>query len=292
MAKKNEPKEEAFSEEELDDLIEIFLEIEGPDEKTFRRLNQFIQLYFSPTVTGLNNIPDEPTLFIGNHAMFGLDGMILMPTVYETTGRFLRAMADKLWFQTPTGEKLAGNGIVLANPKVCSALMEAGEDILVFPGGAAEANKTAEQKYSLVWRERYGFVRMAAQHGYNIVPFGLVGPDDWYDRLMEGHELRDSKVVKLLQKFGILGEIREDIVPPIPKGLFNTLLPKPQKCYLAFGEVVEVPDCRGKKSVSQAIQKKVRAETAERVEALVADMLQTRSENRHTESALRRYLTR
>ncbi len=292
MAKKDEQKKADFSEEEIDELIEMFLEIDGPHEKTFLRLNQFVQLYFSPTVIGANHIPDEPTLFIGNHAMFGLDGMIIMPTVYETTGRFLRAMGDKAWFQTPTGKLLAGNGIVLGDPRVCSALMEAGADILVFPGGAAEANKTAEQKYSLVWRERYGFVRMAAQHGYNIVPFGLVGPDDWYDRLMEGHELRESKAVRLLQKLGVIGEIREDIVPPIPRGMFNTLLPKPQKCYLAFGEVVEVPDCRGKKTVSQAIQKSVRAETAERVEALVADMLLARSQNRHTESALRRYLTR
>ena len=280
-----------FSEAEIVSLIEQFLAIDGPNEKSFKRLNSFIQRYFSPTVVGLDNIPDEPTLFIGNHAMFGLDGMILMPTVYHRTGRFLRALADNAWFQTGTGEKMAASGMVLGHPDVCSALMEAGHDLLVFPGGAAEANKTAEEKYSLVWRERYGFVRMAAQHGYNITPFGMVGPDDWWDHAIEGRDLLNSKPVKLLQKLGIIGQIREDLVPPLPRGLFNTLLPKPERCFLAFGEPIQVPDCRGKK-VSMAIQKSVREETAGRVEDLVADMLMMRARNKHKEGTLRRLLTR
>ncbi len=294
MAKQNKTRKgnsPTFSEEEIANLIEKFLAIEGPNEKSFGRLYAFIQRYFAPTVVGLENIPDEPTLFIGNHAMFGLDGLILLPTVYQETGRFLRSMADNAWFQTSTGEKLATNGMVLAHPEVCGALMEAGQDLLVFPGGAAEANKTAQQKYSLVWRERYGFARMAAQHGYNITPFGLVGPDDWWDHAIEGRDLLQSKLVKLLQKMGVIGEIREDIMPPIPRGLFNTLLPKPERCFLAFGEPIEVPDRRGQK-VSKAMQKSVRQQTADSVESLVSDMLLMRAQNKHNEGLVRRLLTR
>jgi 1-acyl-sn-glycerol-3-phosphate acyltransferase len=286
-----QPNAATFTEEQIADLIDTFLAIEGPDEKSFERLHKFIQFYFSPTITGLENIPDKPTLFIGNHAMFGLDGMILMPTYYHETGRFLRAMGDNAWFQTPTGEKMARNGMVLGHPEVCSALMEAGEDLLVFPGGAAEANKPADEKYSLVWKERYGFVRMAAQHGYNITPFGMVGPDDWWDHAIEGRDLLHSKPVKLLQKLGVIGDIREDIVPPIPRGLFNTLLPRPQRCFLAFGESIEVPDCREKK-VSRAVQKSVREQTAGAVESLVSDMLLARAQDRHNEGRIRRLLTR
>jgi 1-acyl-sn-glycerol-3-phosphate acyltransferase len=253
-------------------------------------MHKFIQTYFAPTIVGVENIPEEPTLFIGNHAMFGLDGLILMPTVYHETGRFLRGMGDNAWFQTGTGDKMAANGMVLGHPQVCSAMMEAGHDLLVFPGGAAEANKTAKEKYSLIWRERYGFVRMAAQHGYNITPFGLVGPDDWWDHVIEGRDLLNSRPVKLLQRLGVIGEIREDIVPPIPRGLFNTILPKPERCYLAFGEPIKVPDCRGR-TVTRAIQQSVRDETAHRVESLVGDMLLARSQNKHSEGRVRRFLT-
>jgi hypothetical protein len=90
---------------------------------------------------------------------------------------------------------------------------------------------------------------------------------------------------------GVIGELREDIVPPIPRGLFNTLLPKPERCFLAFGEPIEVPDCRGKK-VSVAIQKSVRKQTADEVESLVSDMLLMRAQNKHTEGPIRRLLTR
>jgi 1-acyl-sn-glycerol-3-phosphate acyltransferase len=118
-----------------------------------------------------------------------------------------------------------------------------------------------DEKYSLVWRERYGFVRMAAQHGYNITPFGLVGPDDWFDHAIEG------------------------------KDLLNTLIPKPQRCYLSIGEPIQVPDCRGK-TVTKAIQKSVRAETADKVESLIADMLLLRAQQKQDEGWLRRLLTR
>jgi 1-acyl-sn-glycerol-3-phosphate acyltransferase len=294
MAKKKEnqgSKQTTFTDEEIAALIEKFLAIDGPDEKLFKRLNGFIQRYFAPTIVGLENIPEEPTLFIGNHAMFGLDGMILMPTLYHETGRFLRAMGDNAWFQTGTGEKMAAGGMVLGHPAVCGALMDAGHDLLVFPGGAGEANKTAEEKYSLVWRERTGFVRMAAQHGYSITPFGMVGPDDWWDHAIEGRDLLKSRPVKLLQKLGVIGEIREDLMPPIPRGIFNTLLPKPERCFLAFGEPIEVPDCRGK-TVSMAVQKSVRDQTARSVESLVGGMLKMRAQNKHKEGTIRRLLTR
>ncbi len=285
MAAKQSP----FTEQELEEMIDQFLAIEGPDEKAFAKLNKFIEFYFSPTLFGQENIPEGPTMFVGNHAMLGLDGMILMPTIYYHTGRFVRALADNAWFQSGAGAKMQKQGMVLANPAVCSALMERGEDLLIFPGGAAEANKTAEEKYSLVWRERYGFVRMAAQHGYNITPFGLVGPDDWFDHAIEGSELRRSWLGKLLEKRGI--ELREDIVPPIPKGIFNTLLPKPQRSYLAFGEPIKVPEYRGKK-VPKKVQQSVRQETSDKVESLISDMLLQQAQQKHTEGRIRRYLTR
>ena len=281
-----------FSAEELRELIDIFLAVEGPDERSLKRQYAVIKPYFSPTVVGLDNIPAEPTLFIGNHSMFALDAVIMLPTVYHETGRFLRPMADNIWFGSMPGKKVAAGGMVLAHPDVCAALMEAGHDLLVFPGGAAEANKPEEERYSLVWRERYGFVRLAAKHGYNITPFGMVGPDEGWEHVIEGQDILHSKLVELLQRMGLVGDIRDDILPPLPRGVFNTWIPRPQHCYLAFGEPIEVPDRRGKKGLSDRIQKTIRKQTASRVESLVDDMLTMRREHRGEDSALRRLLTR
>lgn len=281
-----------FSDAEIAELIEYFLAVKGPDVKSLKRQYAVIKPYFSPTVVGLDNIPDEPTLFIGNHAMFALDAVILLPTVYHETGRFLRPMADNIWFSIAAGKKMAAGGAVLAHPDVCSALMEAGHDLLVFPGGAAEANKTAQERYSLVWRERYGFIRMAAKQGYNITPFGMVGPDDGWEHVVEGHDILHSRLVKLLQGMGLIGDIRDDILPPIPRGVFNTWIPKPQHCFLAFGEPIEVPDRRGKKGVSERIQKSIRKQTADSIESLVKEMLAMRTRHRSEDGTLRRFLTR
>ena len=91
---------------------------------------------------------------------------------------------------------------------------------------------------------------------------------------------------------GLVGEIRDDILPPIPRGVFNTLIPRPQHCYLAFGKPVDVPDRRGKKGLGERIQKSVRRQVAASIESLVDDMLALRSERRGGDSALRRLLTR
>ncbi|MEZ5571079.1 MAG: lysophospholipid acyltransferase family protein [Halioglobus sp.] len=281
-----------FSEGEIKELIEIFLAVEGPDVAAQKLQYSLIKPYFSPTVVGLENIPEEPTLFIGNHAMFALDALILLPTVYHETGRFLRPMADNIWFHTAAGRKMVRSGVVLAHPDVCGALMEAGQDLLVFPGGAAEANKNASERYQLVWRERYGFLRLAAKHGYNITPFAMVGPDDGWDHVLEGEDILHSKLVKLLQGIGLFSGLRDDIVPPLPRGVLNTWLPKPQHCFLAFGKPIDVPDRRGKKGLAERIQKSLRKQVAGSVEALIDEMLNMRRQRRSEESSLRKFLTR
>ena len=287
------PRKDAFSAREIDQLIELFLSFDKPSPTLTRGLYRLLESYFKPTLVGVENVPDEPTLFVGNHAMFAVDGLILMPAIHKATGRFPRGMGDNILFQTGVGELLAKQGLVLAHPRVCSALMATGQDLIVFPGGAAEANKSSADKYTLQWKQRYGFARMAALNGYNITPFGLVGPDEWYDQALEGRELRDSGLFRLLKRMGVIKpDFREDLLPPIPRGMFYTLLPKPQRCYLAFGEPVQVPDYSGRKRIPKTVQEEVRAQTAHRVEQLIADMLLLRAQNKPRESALRRYLTR
>jgi hypothetical protein len=47
-------------------------------------------------------MPDRPCLFIGNHALFGLDGLVILPVLLEELGRFLRPMGDKFLFSDPS----------------------------------------------------------------------------------------------------------------------------------------------------------------------------------------------
>ena len=92
-----EKKSRQFSDEEMDAIIEKCRAVEDVGELGSERVYGLVKRYFSPTVVGLEHLPERPTLFAGNHSAFGLDGFILMPTLYYETGRFVRAMGDNAW---------------------------------------------------------------------------------------------------------------------------------------------------------------------------------------------------
>jgi 1-acyl-sn-glycerol-3-phosphate acyltransferase len=279
---------------EMAKLIEKARAVKDVGALGSERVYRLVRRYFSPTVVGLENIPERPTLFVGNHSGFGLDGFVVCPILYHEAGRFVRGLGDDIWLQNTTvGDLLINSGMIPAHPEACSAMMEDGHDLLVFPGGAHEALKPSSKRYTLQWRDRYGFVRMAARHGYPITPFGLVGPDEFYDHLIESGDFLDSWLGKLLKKAGVITENwREDLLPVIPRGLLSTLLPKPQHCYLAFGKPIAVPHYPQKSTVPKPVLKRVRGETADAIDALLRDMLLLRAQERHRDSSLRRYLNR
>ena len=253
---------------------------------------QIVKRIFNPMVTGAQNIPKEPCLFVGNHSLFALDGAIIRPIFLKELQRFPRAMGDKFLFSIErVANILVKKGIVMGHPDVCGALMDARQDLLLFPGGAYESVKPKSKLYELQWKERYGFVKLAATHGYTIMPFGLVGPDEFYGHLMEGQELPDTALGKLLTHLGVLNNnIRSDMIPPIPIGSLGTALPKPQRCYLGFGKPINLSRHKGKTLSKKTVQA-VRAQASQAIENQLTQLLIKRERDKGKESFLRRLLT-
>jgi 1-acyl-sn-glycerol-3-phosphate acyltransferase len=271
--------------------IEMALAVEPPASSEQGMSYRLTKLLFNPVLVDTDNIPERPCLFVGNHSLFALDGMVLGPVMLHELGRFLRPLGDRFLWNDKTEQNLLNQGAVIGDPLVGSALMENGHDLLVFPGGAHEATKTAKQKYTLQWKERYGFVRLAAQHGYTIMPFALVGPDEFYNHLMEGRDLPDSALGKLLTRLGLLSEdTRADMLPPIPAGALGSLIPKPQRCYLQFGKPVDTSKHAGKKLTKKQMQT-IRGEVSGQIEKMLAELLLLRAQNRGQDGLLRRLLT-
>lgn len=281
----------AFDEEGLARHIEMALAVPTPVSSSKDLMYRVIKRLFNPVLVDTDNIPDQPCLFIGNHSLFALDGMVLGPIMLHELGRFLRPLGDRFLWNSSSEERLLKMGAVIGDQQVGSALMEHGHDLLVFPGGAHEATKTAAEKYTLQWKERYGFVRLAAQHGYNIMPFALVGPDEFYSHLMEGEDLPDSTLGKLLTGLGMLGEdTRADMLPPIPRGALGSLLPRPQRCYLQFGEPIDTSEHAGKTLGKKQLQS-LRGRVGGEIERMLAELLLLREQNRGSDGLLRRLLT-
>ncbi|MEZ5571699.1 MAG: lysophospholipid acyltransferase family protein [Halioglobus sp.] len=272
--------------------IERALSVTAPRSLEMEIGYRVVKRLFNPMVIGADRIPSRPCLFVGNHSLFALDGAVITPLFLKELHRFPRGMGDKFLFANRRiAEFLLANGLVMGHPKVCTALMEDQQDLLVFPGGAHEAVKPASQLYQLQWKERYGFVKLAALHGYTIMPFGLVGPDEFYDHWIEGQELPESTVGRLLTRLGLLTEdIRYDILPPIPLGSLGTPFPKPQRCYMGFGQPIDLSRYKGK-SIAKKTLHSLRDQVAEQIELQLSELLVTREQHKSEDSLLRRLLT-
>jgi 1-acyl-sn-glycerol-3-phosphate acyltransferase len=185
-----------------------------------------------PLFFGLERVPaDRPLLFVGNHTLFGmLDVPFLFAELWQTHGIFLRALGDHAHFAVPVwGELMKRFGVVDGTRENCAALMERGETILVFPGGAREVAKRRGEENKLLWRDRTGFARMAVQHRCTIVPFAAIGVDDSFSIVADADDFFRTPVGKLARSLGL----REDFVPPltIPE-------PLPERFYFRIGEPI------------------------------------------------------
>jgi len=276
----------------LQSHIERALAVKAPQGLEIDIAYRLVQRLFSPVITGTENIPKRPCLFVGNHSLFALDGAVLTPIFLKNLRRFTRPMGDKFLFTNRAiADYLLSTGIVMGHPEVCSALMEAEQDLLLFPGGAYEAVKPVSQLYELQWKDRFGFVKLAARHGYTIMPFGLVGPDEFYGHLIEGQDLPHTVLGRLLTRLGVLhADTRNDILPPIPLGTLGSIFPKPQRCYLGFGQGVDLSRYQGK-SLSKKTLQAVRTEVATEIETQLTELLATREQRKGQDSLLRRILT-
>jgi 1-acyl-sn-glycerol-3-phosphate acyltransferase len=289
LDKDNDPLAQA---EALERHISIALDVPEPRGLELELNYQVVKRLFNPMILGADNIPDKPCLFVGNHSLFALDGWVLGPVMMKELGRFVRGLGDKFLFASEgIGDAVLKRGAVMGHPEVCSALMQDGRDLMVFPGGAHEAVKPASEMYELQWKERYGFVKLAAKHGYTIMPFGMVGPDEFYGHMMEGQDLPESKLGQVLKRFGVLNDkTRPDMLPPIPVGALGTMMPKPQSCYVGFGQPLDLSEEKGKRLGKRKLHE-IRTRVAEQIETQLAELLFAREQHKGSDSLLRRILT-
>ena len=189
-------------------------------------------------VDGLENLPgDGRFLLVGNHTSAGTPEIVLTPYfVHRHLGVRVRGLADKRFAQLKgLGRDLvAAAGAVPGQPDVGAEMMRRGETLLVFPGGGRDMLKFKGEEYQLQWEGRSGFARLAIAHDYPIVPVGLVGGDDVYRSLAERGGTWERMTRGLGERLhGLAG-----VGVPMVRGLGPTLLPRPQRMYLRFGQPI------------------------------------------------------
>ena len=163
-------------------------------------------------------------------------------------------------------------------------LMQAGKSVLVFPGGGREVMRRKGEAYTLIWKQRTGFARLAIEHGYDIIPFASVGPDDALKILLDGNDVMATRAWQWLAEHTPINNYtrKGDMLPPLVRGIGPSLLPKPQRYYLGFGPRISTVDVQGQQDdadVAWAIREQVATAIEAQIDQLKAYRQQDRRQN-------------
>ena len=257
------------------------------------KATEILRAYFDPRFFGMDNISaDRPTLFVGNHPLFAADYPLMMAEIYHQKGIKLRALGDHWHDKIPIWRNLIKEvGAVDGSPDSCSKLMEAGEHLVVFPGGAREALKRKGEAHQLIWKRRFGFARMAIKHGYPITPFASKGADDIFHILWDSQDIMDSRLGSFLKASGLASVFLRngEFIPPVVRGIGFSLIPKPERFYYSFGEPIDTTRVKGKYEDQECLNE-LREEVAEALNTQMAILLHLLNQDT-AYSPLRRLLT-
>jgi len=197
-----------------------------PSVASMERVFGLYQMLLIPEVHGAERIPalphgNQPLLFVCNHALGGIEMPIFILQIYKKTGIFVRGLSDHIHFAVPVWENILRYfGAIDGTREHCEFLMSERHPLLVYPGGGQEVfKKKTDKPYSLLWKERTGFAKLAISHNYTIIPCCTVGTEDMLGIL------QDVPVGWFRKDFSI-----PIITPPPPN--------KVQKIYIWFGDPI------------------------------------------------------
>jgi 1-acyl-sn-glycerol-3-phosphate acyltransferase len=228
-----------------------------------------------PYVSGADALPpDGRFLLVGNHTQFIGGEVLLVPHfVRRAIGARVRTLADRRIGERPglSRDLMTAYGGVVGAPDAARELMREDETILVFPGGGREIAKFKGEEYQLNWSGRAGFARIAAENDYPIVPVGLVGGDDVYKSLFT----RDSLAGRLIRTVSTRLSGNSDMAMPVMRGVGPTLIPRPQRMYLRFGQPIETTRPTGASADDWVAA--VKGRTQDSLEKILQELLEIRA---------------
>ena len=211
-------------------------------------------------VVGLEKLPKGGALLVANHS-FGWDVVVPMAAIARRLSRRVWVLGEHAWWKVPVVRRIAAAvGVVDGTPENADRLLEAGELVLVLPGGLREAVKPRELRYQLLWGRRYGFVRLALRNRAPIVPLASIGTDELFDFV--GNPYKRGK-----------SWLGRDIPVPLPK----RILPIPHRVRIRFliGEPVPCDDPEAATDLAKV--RRLRREVEGALHELIEDELARRA---------------
>lgn len=254
-----------------------------PPSKSFvRNFMLPFKFYFAPQFYGLEELDvTRPALYVTNHNVLGvLDGYPFGTELYLRKGIILRALADTNHFRIPVWRDFVKErlGVVEASRANCHALMQEGESIVVYPGGTREICRKKGEKYVLKWSDRKGFVKMALQHGYDIIPVAAVGAEEAFTIVQDADDFLKTPIGKFLTFIGVSKSVFKEgeLIPPIVRGVGDTIIPRPVKLYFKFGKRISTKRLKAKVEDEETLNE-VKGKVETQLLALINELHQLRN---------------
>eukprot|EP00127_Corallochytrium_limacisporum_P005626 Clim_evm5s210 gene=Clim_evmTU5s210 len=124
-------------------------------------------------------------------------------------------------------------GLVTSSMESARNVLSVGNSLAVLPGGIAEMCMSRPDREQLYLSRRRGFIRLAMQHGRDIVPVYCFG---------------GNRIIGMVTT-GIWGALNDwlqtkyQLIIPIPYGRWNLIVPRKHPITFVFGEPLVVPNC-------------------------------------------------
>ena len=215
-----------------------------PDLKGYPFIDRVIheELGCSASIEGTEHIPTdgEPVIFVSNHPLGGLDGMIIAQLIHQTRQRPLKVIVNELlMFMEPIADLWAPVNKVgrLSKEQVAEQqrMWESETDVLTFPAGACSRLQRIDGKWQirdLEWQKN--FIQRAREYKRNIVPIYFEGRNSRFFytlallRKWFGIKLNIEMLYLVDEMYGAHGKhFKVHVLPPIPYTTFdNTHTPK------------------------------------------------------------------
>ena len=208
-----------------------------------QRVIDALRLYHRYQVKGMENIPAHgKLLMVVHHTLATYDIFMLALSVFETTGRATRGLADRTVFKTPFLSDWASKlGAVVGEQHQAHSLLDAGNLVMVAPGGMREALRPSTQRYTTSWQRRYGFAKLALETQTPVICAACPAADDLYT--VYANPLTDW----------VYRNLRLPL--PIALGWGGTALPRPKTLTHFIGAPITPPPFDGSQTQVEAFQK-------------------------------------
>ena len=217
-----------------------------PDLKGYTFIDRVIheELGCTASIDGTENIPTDgrPVIFVSNHPLGGLDGMIIAQMIHESRcdKRELKVIVNELlMYIEPINELWAPVNKVGHLSKEQAAeqqrMWESETDVLTFPAGACSRLQRMDGKWQiqdLEWQKN--FIQRAREYKRDIVPIYFEGKNSkfFYALALIRKWLHIKLNIEMLylvdEMYGAHGKhFKVHVLPPIPYTTFdNTKSPK------------------------------------------------------------------